>query len=459
MADRQIADAQPDTSHELSEAEVSKVVRLSTAQAMVGAVYAASTGGMFLIGYALMLGANNIQIGLMSTIPMFFIGVTLLAASLIEHGVSRRRLTMWAAAGNVLSWLAVILIPYVLSGRSSTVRMNALIAIITVATAFAYISGNARSSWLGDLVPARIRGGFFGRMTMFGGMVGAVFAALEGHLLDNLSDAGIAAFSGLFAFGVVVGLVNCGLFMPQPDMTVERHHGMGVRKHIKATIRNRPLMAVMMFALLWSMQMIAGPFYSTYMIRDLKMSFLGIGLVNAVLTMTMLLSGPFWGKIVDKYGCRSILTVCSFGLGLLQLVWLGIGTSAAAYSILPWVNIVAGLAIGGVSVALSTLIYKVTPRAGRAVQFAVYSIVVTLAAAPLPLLGGHLPEWVAAIMPGADLRVTFYACIPSLLGAALVARCIDEPGSHPTRVLLRALPGHVRELWQRIVPGSVSESR
>ena len=432
--------------------EIERAISFSYAQAMLGAVYGASTGGMFLIGYALMLGAGNVQIGLMSTIPMLCIGVQLAAAAWVERGVSRRRMTVVAATGNVLGWLLIILIPYVLAGASPHAKIEALIAVITVVTIFAYVSGNARGSWVGDLIPAQFRGSFFGRMTMYSGIVGAIFAIVEGRFLDTLKHMGVGAFSCLFAFGVVLGLANAALFLPQADVPIQTQGSRSFRHHVKETLRNGPLMTVMLFALLWSMQMIAGPFYSTYMIRDLKMSFLGIGLVNSVVIVAMLLSGPFWGRMVDRYGCRSVLTACSFTLGILQLVWLWVDSAATAYRVIPIVNVVAGLSISGVSVALSTLLYKITPSAGRSIQFAVYSVIVTLAVAPMPVLGGHLPSWFSRIAPGADLRITFCACVPFLLAASWVARRIQEPKASRTRDLLRSLPSHVMELWQRFVP-------
>ena len=53
--------------HPLPGHVVDRAVKLSYAQAMLGAVYAASTGGMFLIGYALMLGAGNLNCGYCTT--------------------------------------------------------------------------------------------------------------------------------------------------------------------------------------------------------------------------------------------------------------------------------------------------------------------------------------------------------------------------------------------------------
>ena len=432
---------------------VERTIRCSYAQAMIGAVYAASVGGMFLTGYALMLGANNVQIGLMSTIPMLAVAVQLPSAWLVERGLSRRRMTFLASLANVLGWLLIILIPYGLANAATGTKIGALITVLVVVTTFAHVAGNARGSWIGDLIPASRRGSFFGRTTMFAGIIGMVFAIIEGRFLDVLKTMGLQAFSVLFGFGVLIGLINAHLFLAQPDLPVESGTTNGLLQHAKATFRNGPLMSVMIFALFWSMQSIAGPFYSVYMIRDLKMPFLGIGLVNSALIVAMLTSAPFWGRMVDRYGCRTVLTACTFTLASLQLSWLVVNTAPAVYWVITPVNVIAGLAHSGVGVALATLLYKVTPGQGRSVQFAIYSMIVVLVAAPMPVLGGHLPGWLSHF-PKSDLRLTFYASIPFLVVAALVARKIREPSAARTRELLRSLPSQALEAIQRLLPSS-----
>ena len=407
---------------------------------MLGAIYAASTGGMFLIGYALKLGANDAQIGLMSTIPMLCIGVQLLTAAMVERGASRRRLTLAFSLLNVSGWALIILIPYVAATASATAKVYLLIGVLTLAAAFAQVSGNARGSWVGDLIPSRFRGTFFGRMAMYGGLVAMLFAIVEGAFLDRISHLGLSAFSALFGFGMVFGLASAFLFLPQPEMPLARHEAAGnLLKMVRETFANRALMTVALFAIVWSFQGVAGPFYVTYMLRDLHMPFLGIGLVNAVVTIGILASGPFWGRIIDRWGCRPVITVCTATLAPIQLVWIWMDSPGRVYVVVSAVNLLVGVGLSGIIVGMNTLIYKITPAAGRSVQFAVYSIVVVLMAAPLPAIGGHLPDWLHAIGLPRDLRCTFYAAGAFMLLSALMSRRIGEPGSCRARHMVRAL--------------------
>jgi hypothetical protein len=370
----------------------------------------------------------------------------MVSAALIERGASRRKMTVAAAFATVMCWAPVIMIPYVLRDAAPGVRVAALIAMITLVTLFSHIWSNARAAWLGDLIPAAWRGRFFGRVNMYAGIIAALFALAEGAFLDAVKKMGIGAFSWLFGFGMVFGLLTTALFVPQPDVPAAEHESGGRLRHLlREAFGNRQLLLVVAFGLLWSMQAVASPFFATYMLRDLKMPFLGVGLVNSVVMLTFLLSSPFWGRVVDRYGCRPVLIASAGAIAPTFLIWLVIPNSHAAYIALPPVNLFLGFWIGGISVAINTLLFKVTSGRGRSVQLALYSIIVTLGAAPFPTIGGYLPSWLNALGIKADLRCTFYAASAFILAAMFAARCIREPASSATRELVRNLPAH---LWK-----------
>ena len=279
-------------------------------------------------------------------------------------------------------------------------------------------------------------------MMMFAGIIGAVFAIFEGMFLDRIKLMGLTAFNWLFAFGIFFGLLNAMLFIPQADIPV-RSDGSRFRRLVKDTFTNKALLIVMAYALIWSFQGIAAPFYATYMLRDLKMPFLGLGILTSISTITMLASSPFWGRIVDRYGCRPVLIACTSIMIPMPLAWIWMDTARAVYFIAPTLNLIGGFAIAGISVGLSTLIYKVTPSAGRSMQFAVFSVVVLLLVSPMPTIGGHLPGWLKSLGIHSDLRSTFYTSVLFIGGAAWMAKYIREPESRRTGELISRLASHL----------------
>jgi MFS family permease len=204
---------------------------------------------------------------------------------------------------------------------------------------------------------------------------------------------------------------------------------------------------------------IAGPFTAAYCLRDVGMSFFGLGLLNSVGTVAALLTSPAWGKLVDRFGCRPILVVGLLLMAPCAVVWLFIppGMPARGYWLLPWTNFVAGMGGGAIGVAISTMMYKVSKPEGRSVQFAAYSVFISLVSAPMPVLGGWLVSHLQARGYHVDLRLTFYAWAAAMVAAACAAGRLQEPGSTPVRAFVFNLfPGRVAGLLGIHMPPMVA---
>jgi len=443
-----------DAGHKPAADLVQKAIRLTYGQMMLGAIFGASTGGMFLIGFAMALGAGDVQLGILSSLPMFCVVFQLLSAYLIERGMSRKRITVIAAFVAPLCWLLIGAIPFGAERMPAAWRLGVLIAVVMLVTVVNQFAGNARSSWIGELIPADRRARFFGLCAMFAGLVGALFAMGEGRLLDFVENRGLLAFAGLFFFGALFGLIAAGLNLPQPDCRAQRSEGRFIDS-VLAVRHNKPLMRLLATVMIMNTGQICSPFVSAYSLRDVGMSYFGLGCVNAVFIVLSLAFSPLWGRVIDKVGGRPVLIA---GLALIApcgLVWIFVppGRPDLAYRLLPVSNILSGIMSAAIGVSLSTMIYKMTVPKGRAVQFAFYGILATLAAAPMPMIGGWLVSTLQAQGFDVDLRVTFYIWIVSMVLAALMARSIPEPGSTPTRVLVF---DHIPQ-WLTSLPGMVFE--
>jgi MFS family permease len=439
--------ADEQTTPRLPTAVIERAIKLSCAQAMLASVFAATTGGMFLIGFALKLGANDEQIGLLTTAPMFCVVGQLLASALIYRGFSRKRLSILWTVLNMVAWPIIALIPHVFGESRSGSSILALIVLVTISAFFANVAANARSSWVGDLIPSEERGRFFGRVLMYSAIFATLLSIVGGRFLDLAKSAGIMAFSWVFIVGATVGLAYALLFGPQADVPAASNRESGqMLSQIVGSFRNKALVVVIIYAIVWSLQAIAGPFVATYVLRDLKVTYLGFGVATATATLSNITFSPFWGRMIDKYGCKPVLVICTAMIVPVPTMWLWVDSPTTYYYIVGPVNLLVGFASAGVSVALNTLLYNVTTSAQRSVQFAVYAIVVTLIAAPMPAIGGHLPEWIRALGIKADLRCTFYATQLFTLACVFVARAIPEEAAAPTSDLLRSLPSHLKEM-------------
>jgi MFS family permease len=368
----------------------------------------------------------------MITLPQFFVVFQFLAAWLIERGISRRRLTIAFAFVTPLCWLLIATLPLLGANWGRGARFGMLIGVMTLVTLAAQFVANARSSWVGELIPAERRGRFFGYCTMFAGIVGALFAIGEGKFLDAIRVRGLMAFTALFFFGSLFGLLTAALNIPQPDCPLPNSgQPIAPRQVLRDMLRNRPFVTLALVHVVIAFGGIAGPFNPAYCLRDVGVSFFGLGLLNAVGVTASLLMGPVWGKLVDRFGCRPILILGLLIMAPCSAVWLAIppGHPQRAYWLLPWTNFIAGSGGAALGVAISTMMYKLSKPEGRSIQFAAYSTFVGVLSAPMPLLGGWLVSKLTGAGYAIDLRLTFLAWSVFMFAAAGIALRLHEPGS------------------------------
>ena len=426
----------------ISPLEVEKAIKLTYILSVLNSVYIALTTGVFIIGFALKLGATNAQIGLMTTIPMLCVVIQLASSWLVQRGISRRLLSICLSIPYSASWLLLIAIPYVLPDpAASNQRVWLMIGILTAGALLSHAYINARASWIADMVPPSRLGEFFGKLIMYSNILIIVSSIAGGALLDHLNRGGIGGFSWILVTATVAGLTKSMLLFPQADVPIKSHKsGPGIGPIIREAFRNRPLVSVMIYSIVWSMQTIAAPFVSTYLLRDVGAQFLQVAMVGAVPILMIVLSSSFWGRMVDRFGCRPVIVACTAMVVPAPLIWIWVTTPESVYYLLAPVLITSGFALAGIAVALNALVFNVIPSAGRSVHLAVYSICVLLIAAPLPAIGGYLPKMLHTIGIEADLRSTFYAAQLFALIAFFMARRIQEPSSRPTSDMMREMP-------------------
>jgi len=168
-------------------AQLRPSLRASLFEGAAAEVFAACAGGGVLTAWALHLGASPVVIGLLGALPVAC-NVLNMPAAWLTHVVGRKRLAVAAVGASRLVCLPLVAFPYL--PLSDATRLQWFIALVAAAAVLAVIGNNAWIAWMGDLVPASVRGRFFGRRTMFLTMAGATSSLGAGLMLDALSPRG-----------------------------------------------------------------------------------------------------------------------------------------------------------------------------------------------------------------------------------------------------------------------------
>ena len=114
-------------------------------------------------------------------------------------------------------YLPLIAFPFL--SLPDVTRLRLFIALVAVTSVLAVIGNNAWIAWMGDVVPAQIRGRFFGRRTVFLTLAGATSSLAAGVALDTLSPRGWKGetLAGLAAMACLAGLASIWLLRRQHE--------------------------------------------------------------------------------------------------------------------------------------------------------------------------------------------------------------------------------------------------
>ena len=369
------------------------VLSRSVADGIFGTIWTSLAGGAFLVGYALKIfHADSRVIGALAALPLMANVVQVAGAILIERTGRIKPISIAGVTAGRLAWLGVILLPLVLAHGAPPASWP-LIAAIGVSSLFAAVGSVGWTAWMGDLVPAKRRGAFFGRRNMIASVAGMAAMLLGGRFLDSAARWGIPvriAFAGLFAVGLLCGMVSVWFLSRLPETGTARA---APARHAEGSLILRPLRdanfrTLILSVCAWSVAIqMAGPFYSVFLIDALRADFGTITLFGTCATVATLLMMRTWGPISDRHGNRPVIVVSSWVLAVVPVLWV-IARPGAYFLPVLLANLVSGAAMAGAALSQFNILIKLSPREGRSMYIAVFSALTGLVGAAAPLAGG-----------------------------------------------------------------------
>ena len=202
----------------------------------------------------------------------------------------------------------------------------------------------------------------------------------------------------------------------------------------------RSLLAFVAFGAVWAFAANCfGPFYHVFMFDQLGFSAFDVGVFLTLAQLGGALSLPAWGRLLDRYGNKPVMT---FSLVLWQaqyLVWCFITPENSGWLYFLWTW--AGTTSAGFVLGQFMILLRIVPLEARSLAIGVNLATISLVAAVAPVTGGWILS--RALARGLDVFVVYHWCFlvqPVLaLASCLLLRRVHEPLASPITMLLGAM--------------------
>lgn len=344
---------------------------------------------VFLVAY----GAGNRDIGAMAALANLMGFVSLLPGVMAVRFVGKKMPIVLAGGGGIgrLMLLGLALVPFLTP--SPRVAIPAIIIFNSIRVFMANFSNPAWTGIVADLVPEKIRGGYFASRNAIIAVIGSAASLSSGWIVtmgNRVAAYPKFGFTFLFFVSFVAGMFSTFWFSRVPEIGVPIDHRRRNPMVLLRGILRYPLfLGFLAFTFFWNFALfVTAPFFNVFLVREFNASAATIGLVATAGSLVQIFALPFWGRQVDRHGDLKVLTLTCLLIPVLPFIWCFVNA--------PWqsglINGVGGFLWGGFGLANFNLLLKMLPETERQEGAALYQGLVMASTVLGPVFGAEIVE-------------------------------------------------------------------
>lgn len=435
------------------DSDLRRSLRQVTMAWMFGSMWMYITSSAAFTRYGELLGLSRFGFGLLAALPCAASLIQIPASYLIERFGHQKAVFIISGMMHRATWVLVGLVPLLLPhpwwsvGLLGFVFLQALIANVPIPVWY---------TWMGELVPAGIRGRYFSRRTQVGQLVGLLTIVLVGVVLDVADEMGpmvvLDTISILMVVAGLVGMVDFLFFLPVPPPSKPQSNtGIGVREMISKPLGDRNFLRFLGF---WATLMFGigfiGQFLWLYLLQELQFSKLKVNILLLGIPLVVTMAGVWlWGRLIDRFGRKPVLVICGLMVVLGSVAWvfvtrdhIVVGYAVVIFSTFAW----PGIDLANFNILLG-MCESLSGRKYRMGYIVIYSMVGALAGFASGIFGGMiaqgLGDWHGTIL---GWPLTYHGVLFIISGGLRLAALIwlvglVDAGSYGARETLRYMAG------------------
>ena len=339
--------------------ELRRSLRLVTVSWMFGIVWMSIIAGSRVNIFGRMIGFKDFHFGMLSAVPFIATFGQIVAAILVERtGLTKQQFLTCGTIHRML-WFAVAAIPAlallpILPSLPASWAVWTMLAVLAVSWFMCALSTPPWWTWMGDLIPKRIRGRYFASRARFSQALRIPVVIGLAVWLDHVAQTNkpvtaadqpelLWAICGVFAVAAIFGTIDILCFRGMREIVPTAREGLRTpaiaimarppsRRGVTESLgyAGRYIAAVVDQALLDPLKdkmfrryvlvgatitfnfTVAGPFFWRQMLECLRFSQLGADFLFLVVgPVVSMLAVKAWGKLIDQWGRRPVLMLGS----------------------------------------------------------------------------------------------------------------------------------------------------
>jgi hypothetical protein len=340
---------------------------------------------------------------------------------------------------------AVSFAPLIIGALIGSMPVWLVFAIASVYWATSLGCGPAWNTWMGSIIPARVRARFFARRSRASQLATLIGFLTGGVILQAATPAGyeLTAFAGLFLIAGVCRFMSAPFLfnISEPEPPGDDHE----RVSFFSIFRGHTNTGLLVFLLLMQVCVqISGPYFTPYMREQLHLSYWQYAAMVGIQFASKMIAMPFLGSIAHRFGADKLLWLASLCVIPLSALW--IVSDNLIY--LLGLQSLAGIFWGGYELAFLLLFFEAIPARERTSLLTNFNVANSAA-----ICLGSLFGWMLFHNLGTDQHTYYVAfAISSCLGAIVVSGLVWLP-----LIRLKTRPMAVRSIGMRATDTSLDE--
>ncbi|MEJ5961873.1 MFS transporter [Pedobacter immunditicola] len=379
----------------LTEEEVQKGLKVVIWDGLTSEVMTSFTGGAFLVSMALLLGASNVEIGVLAALPMFTNIFQLLSIWLVGKFNNRRAVTVYCA---FLARFPLIIVGILVLTSSST-SINVLIFFLFFYYLFGSIAGPSWNSWMKDMVPENMLGDYFSKRSRYTQTLNVVLSLSLALLLDFVKsfymEYELTVYGVFFIAAGIIGIIG-GVILskaPEPQSYLSNTNIFAL---FKRPMQNENFKRLLLFNSAWVFALnIATPFFIVFLLKSMRLPISYIIVLATISQIFSILTIRTWGAFSDRYSNKSIISISAPLYILCMIGWCFVGSFPHLYAnmaLLVVIQMISGMATSGINLSLTNIGLKLSPKKDAIVYLSVKNIITSVFSSIGPLIGGFLAD-------------------------------------------------------------------